>query len=159
MRGEGSQKAMGTMKESYSAYGTITMKVLAILLVGLLGSSTATMAGKPFSGIEAPIVGMGAATCKAIMAELVPAIQQQDTRTVNEIRMEMRQWALGYVVGYQHAHDIALLDGTEQKHFDRLLQEGCLAHPDWQLGQVVLTWIETRVNAIAQLLAKPKKAR
>ena len=130
-----------------------------MLLVWLLGSSTAAMAGKPFSGIAAPILGIGAATCKAIMAELVPAIQQKDERTVNEIRMEMRQWALGYVAGYQHAHDFALLAGVEQQSFDHILREGCLAHPDWQLGQVVLTWIGARVDAIGQLLAKQKKGR
>ena len=50
---------------------------------------------------------------------------------------------------------IVVLDGMDQESIDTMLLNGCLAHPDLKLGQVVTNWMVER----AQTLAKQKEAQ
>jgi hypothetical protein len=49
----------------------------------------------------------------------------------------MRQWTLGYAAAIQVMRNIVVLDGMDQKSLDMVLLEGCMAHPDLKLGQMV----------------------
>jgi len=104
-----------------------------------------------------PPHGIGAYTCKEILDQLVPAIEQKDKRTVNEISIAMTQWTVGYGFGIQltRGRDIDVLEGMDEKSMGMMLLDSCLAHPDLKLGQVVTNWMVER----AQALAKQKGAR
>jgi hypothetical protein len=127
--------------------------ILALLLLVALGTSAG--AENPLLGTGNPPHGIGAYACKEILALLVPAIEQNDARTVNEIAIAMRQWTVGYAVAIQITRDIVVLDGMNQKTIDKMLFEGCAAHPELKLGRVVTNWMTER----AQALAKQKNAQ
>ena len=131
-------------------------KILAVIsLLWLVCGGTSALAETPLLGKGGPPHGIGASTCKEILAQLVPAIEQKDARTVNEIAIAMRQWTAGYVFAMELTRGIVVLDGMDQESIDTMLLNGCLAHPDLKLGQVVTNWMVER----AQTLAKQKEAQ
>jgi len=132
-------------------------RLAALALVWLVYGETAAMADTPLPEKGGPPHGIGAYACKEILDQLLPAIEQKDKRTVNEITIAMTQWTVGYVFGIQLTRwrDIDVLEGMDEKSMGRMLLEGCLARPDLKFGQVVTNWMTER----AQALAKQKETR